>query len=435
MPTHFYLRNTETKDGERAILVKTSIKGVAYKTSIGISVPAAKWNESKERVSKGCLNSKKLTDSDINSRLADIEAKLSSLEKRAERPSLDEVKAAVSSLTGGGASARENGTQLLAVFDNFVATQKTARRWTYPTVQKWNSFKMHLKAYPDCPSTLSGFNAAAIAKYMNFLGGPKFQLRDSTAKKELGLLMWFLRWAKKNGHAVSPDFESNSVKFKNAGRPVVFLNREELRKVETLRIPENGEKVVLHDFQGVPYEKEGIMHDCLERVRDCFLFCCYTSLRYSDMAKLRKADIYDGAIHVTTKKTYDALTIELNDRSRAILEKYKGLRGLRALPAISNQKMNDYLKILGEFAELNSQLTFVSFTNGVRSEVTQSKYEVLTTHVGRRTFICNALTFGIPVNVVMKWTGHSDYDAMKPYIEVAEAERASAMQLFNDKLK
>lgn len=35
---------------------------------------------------------------------------------------------------------------------------------------------------------------------------------------------------------------------------------------------------------------------------------------------------------------------------------------------------------------------------------------------GRRTFICFALSSGIPQQFVIKWTGHSDYQAMKPYI-------------------
>ena len=57
-----------------------------------------------------------------------------------------------------------------------------------------------------------------------------------------------------------------------------------------------------------------------------------------------------------------------------------------------------------------------------RSIVTaiQPKYELIGTHTGRRTFICNALSLGIPAQVVMKWTGHSDYKAMKPYIDIAD---------------
>lgn len=46
-------------------------------------------------------------------------------------------------------------------------------------------------------------------------------------------------------------------------------------------------------------------------------------------------------------------------------------------------------------------------------------------HDGRRTFVCCSLAFGIPPTVVMSCTGHSTYNAMKPYIEVAdETQRA-----------
>ena len=45
----------------------------------------------------------------------------------------------------------------------------------------------------------------------------------------------------------------------------------------------------------------------------------------------------------------------------------------------------------------------------------------------------NALSMGITPNVVMKWTGHSDYSAMKPYIDIAQAEKSKAMAKFNKK--
>lgn len=59
------------------------------------------------------------------------------------------------------------------------------------------------------------------------------------------------------------------------------------------------------------------------------------------------------------------------------------------------------------------------------------KYSLLGTHCGRRTFICNALSLGIPPQVVMKWTGHSDYSAMKPYIDIADEIKATAMEKFD----
>lgn len=60
------------------------------------------------------------------------------------------------------------------------------------------------------------------------------------------------------------------------------------------------------------------------------------------------------------------------------------------------------------------------------------KYELVGTHVGRRTFICNALSLGIPAQVVMKWTGHNDYKAMKPYIDIADKIKSNAMSKFNN---
>ena len=51
----------------------------------------------------------------------------------------------------------------------------------------------------------------------------------------------------------------------------------------------------------------------------------------------------------------------------------------------------------------------------------------------RCTFICFALASGIPPQVVMKWTGHSDYQSMKPYIEIAE--KTKAMKLFEQEME
>ena len=50
----------------------------------------------------------------------------------------------------------------------------------------------------------------------------------------------------------------------------------------------------------------------------------------------------------------------------------------------------------------------------------------------RRTFICFALSNGIPPQVVMKWTGHSDYKAMRPYIDIAEKTKSDAMKLIDN---
>ena len=183
----------------------------------------------------------------------------------------------------------------------------------------------------------------------------------------------------------------------------------------------------LKDYQ-IPQDKQ-----YLERVRDVFLFCCFSSLRYSDVRNLKRSDVKPDHIEVTTVKTADSLIIELNDHSKAILEKYKDIQfeDDMVLPVISNQKMNDYLKELGELAEIDEPVRETYYKGNERIDEIFPKYALLSTHAGRRTFICNALALGIPAEVVMKWTGHSDYKAMKPYIDIADSIKASAMDKFN----
>ena len=171
----------------------------------------------------------------------------------------------------------------------------------------------------------------------------------------------------------------------------------------------------------------------LDRVRDVFLFCCFTSLRYSDVYNLKSSDVKETHIEVTTVKTGDDLIIELNKYSKSILEKYKEVHfsNDKVLPVISNQKMNDYLKELGELAGIDDPIRETYYKGNKRIDEVYPKYALLSTHAGRRTFICNALSLGIPAQVVMKWTGHSDYKAMKPYIDIADDIKASAMNKFN----
>lgn len=194
---------------------------------------------------------------------------------------------------------------------------------------------------------------------------------------------------------------------------MIFLTQNEINKLRTCPIP--------------PTKKY------LERVRDVLLFCCFTGLRHSDVYNLKRSDVKNGHIEVITIKTTDSLIIELNDHSKAILEKYKDVLfpNDKALPVVSNQRMNEFLKELGQLAEIDEPIRETYYRGNERIDEVTPKYALLSTHTGRRTFICNALALGIPVQVVMKWTGHSDYKAMKPYIDIADEIKINAMTKFN----
>ena len=102
------------------------------------------------------------------------------------------------------------------------------------------------------------------------------------------------------------------------------------------------------------------------------------------------------------------------------------------MPVISNQKMNDYLEELCELAGFDEEIRETTYQGSDRIDIVLPKYKLIKTHAGRRSFICNALAAGVPVNVVMKWTGHSDYKVMKPYIDVADTIKAKEMNKLNN---
>ena len=95
--------------------------------------------------------------------------------------------------------------------------------------------------------------------------------------------------------------------------------------------------------------------------------------------------------------------------------------------------MNDYLKELGELVGIDEPIRETYYKGNERIDEVTPKYALLGTHAGRRTFICNALSMGIPAQTVMKWTGHSDYKAMKPYIDIADKDKQEAMMLWDKK--
>ena len=221
----------------------------------------------------------------------------------------------------------------------------------------------------------------------------------------------FLKWCIKKGYVTNISLENFKPKLKNIQKKIIFLTKSELDKLR---------------FYQIPSQKK-----YLERVRDIFLFQCFTGLRYSDVVNLKRTDIKDKYIEITTVKTIDNLIIELNVHSEEIINKYRNNLDEKVFPTITNQKANEYLKELAKMVGIDEPVRVSYYRGNERIDEIYPKYALLGTHAGRRTFICNALSLGIPPQVVMKWTGHSDYKAMKPYIDIADEIKISAMEKFN----
>ncbi|AZB20753.1 site-specific integrase [Kaistella haifensis] len=296
------------------------------------------------------------------------------------------------------------------IYDMFVNEESINSQWNFRTLQKMKTQKKVLEEF-DHDISFEKFNEQYLSNYQRYLEGKNH--KNSTISKELAALKWFLKWAMKKGYTKSGEFEKFKPKIKNVQKKIIFLNKSELKRFTEYKIPTD--------------------KSYLEKIRDVFLFQCFTGLRYSDVFNLKRSDVKDGHLEITTLKTADNLIIELNSYSRKLLNKYIDVEfeHNKALPVISNQKMNDYLKELAELAEIDELVTQTYFKGNERIEKVLPKYSLMSTHAGRRTFVCNALSLGIPPQVVMKWTGHSDYKAMKPYIDIADEIKATAMEKFD----
>jgi integrase len=156
----------------------------------------------------------------------------------------------------------------------------------------------------------------------------------------------------------------------------------------------------------------------LEHVRDVFCFGCFTGQRFSDIANLKRSDIRGDRWHLKTVKTDKPNQVPLNAFALAILEKYKD--SPKPLPVMSNQKTNDYLKDLGELLEINQPITLSRRRGSERLENTQPKYEFISSHTARRTFITLSLEKGMRPEVVMRVSGHSNYATFKKYIRLSD---------------
>jgi integrase len=387
--------------------------------NVGYRVDIDKWSTDTQRCKNNTTHGKKKVAANIINReiqrfeqIAD-EA-FAFFELSAKIPDKEEFRVEFNSRSGKLPKEKAEKS-FFDIFDEFTKNVGAQNSWTRATYAKFASIKSHLEGF-NGKLSFDSLLEETMQEFVKYQLG--VSLRNTTIAKNVSFIRWFLRWAHRKGYYSGLLHETFRPKLKGTdgnSKEVIHLTWDEL--------------LFLYDYK-IPEHKQ-----YLARVRDVFCFCCFTSLRYSDVEKLQRSDIRDKYISVITQKTADGLKIELNDYSREILERYKdfSFKNDKALPVISNQRMNDYLKELGELAGINEPQRIVYFRGNERHEEVYPKYALLTTHCGRRTFIVNALYLGIPAEVVMKWTGHSDYKAMKPYIKIVDDLKEREMNKFNRK--
>jgi site-specific recombinase XerD len=161
----------------------------------------------------------------------------------------------------------------------------------------------------------------------------------------------------------------------------------------------------------------------LNLVRDIFVFSCYTGLAYADVKNLKRADIKDGVdgkewIFINRQKTNSASHLPLLGPARKILERYKEhnrcLESGYALPVLTNQKMNAYLKEIADTCKIAAELTF---------------------HIARHTFATTVtLNNGVSMETVSKMLGHASIRQTQHYAKMQNYKVSKDMLLLEDTL-
>ena len=409
---------------EYAIRLRVSWRGFRSDIRSGFLVSPLKWDAANGLVKPNYRNKAGQSAGEINREVAKLCSLVDEVLTRFEldnkrAPDVKEFTTAFN-LAAGRTKPKKESSDFYRVFDQFVISEGNFKNWKTPSYTKFNALRAHLKGWRS-DLTLSGFSKDDFADFVNNYLIRKAKLLNTTIDNQICHLRWFLRWAAANGF-----YEGKAHLLYKPRLPgmdckeVIYLEWEELQNFLTFEFSDK--------------------KPSFAPVRDVFCFCCFTGLRFSDVAKLRRSDLHLTAnppyMSVVTQKTNDRLQIELNKYAIAILDKYKGVRFPKgiALPVVSNVKMNEHLHEAAKAAGLDEPVRIVQFCGNERIEKVVPKYAVLTTHAGRRTFIVNSLRLGIPAPVIMEWTGHSDYKAMKPYIKIVDAAKAENMAKF-DKFK
>jgi site-specific recombinase XerD len=156
----------------------------------------------------------------------------------------------------------------------------------------------------------------------------------------------------------------------------------------------------------------------LDKIRDQFLFCCYTGLAYIDLKQLGKSNIRKEQngnyfIEKPRQKTDQMSIIPLIKPAVAILNKYSASEDFRDFNwyVLTNQKMNEQLKVLGKISGIGKSLHV---------------------HLARHTFATTiTLSNGVPIESVSSMLGHATIRQTQHYAKVVALKLKNDMEKVN----
>ncbi|MCU4175520.1 tyrosine-type recombinase/integrase [Carboxylicivirga sp. N1Y90] len=171
---------------------------------------------------------------------------------------------------------------------------------------------------------------------------------------------------------------------------------------------------ILTEAQLVIVENLTLEDAGLKKVKDLFLFACYTGQRFKDIQCLSKSEIKDNFWSVNQEKTGNDVNVPIIKKARLILEKYN-----YNLPKISIVGFNAKLKIIGKEANLDEPYIKKRKQGNKRKEDKRPLYKWMSSHIAKRIFITHSLNKGIPIHIIAEVVGN-DLVSMEHYIQVTK---------------
>lgn len=288
-------------------------------------------------------------------------------------------------------------------FTEFINVSKHTK--ALGTITKYTTVKNFLSQFTEFtkyPIRFDTINQRFEEKFMDYAYEERKTLNNYYGKL-ISIIKTFMNWSFDRGY-------HNNIEFKKLKRieneiEVIFLEKGELFKLYK------------HDFE----------NERLNKSRDFFCFGCFTGLRHSDINNIDQANIYDDFIQLTLIKTKTINhRVELNIFSKAILEKYKGTI-YEPLPKISSQKLNKNIQDCCEIIKLDNDVTITRHIGSKRITKTFKKYELITSHVARKTFVTNSLIFGMNERILREMTHHKDEKSFKRYVDISNFQKNKEM--------
>ncbi|MBK7342488.1 MAG: site-specific integrase [Saprospiraceae bacterium] len=409
----FYLKSVsnEQSTSERLIFLSFSYNGHRFKFSTGLKVNPDDWNEQsqkiREKASYGLAKAR--TANDLLRKMANA-VEVIHLESLSKGIILSTLELRQEMENQFRKESSSTGRTLSDFIEVFIQLRSESPSYQVQSIKVYRTVKGKVASFIKMKGKKSlEFKDVSLEfweQFRDFLFGQN--LSENTIHKNLTTLKTIINSAREKDEwrevAEGAYVFSSVKKLGIAKEPVakVYLTVEELE--------------LLNDLE--------LANERLVRVRDLFLLGANTGLRFSDFTRIHPDNFQelDGVrvLAIDTLKTGEKVIIPINDMVEEVLNRNEG----EAPKGISNQKMNQYLKELGQLAGFDAPLLITKKIGGVKVTTRYQKYELLSTHTARRSFATNAFKAGLPPIAIMKLTGHRTESAFMRYIQISKEENA-----------